>query len=208
VIHKIQVFSSNVLIHLGLEKLLDNVLINYRSLEPRNHQLIFEDEISAYIFISNYNRLDQKRAIVLLETLFNFGLGSKIIVLYYPDNYKFAKIAFERGAVRFINLNTCKNKLSELLLERVSTDSPFYPENFLIDIKKCQRQAVEFKLKIVERKLLEYLWEGMSNYQIADNLCVSTRTVERYRSELIKKTKSPNLIVAIRKMIEKGELQI
>lgn len=204
---KIQVFSSNILIHLGLESLLRNVTITYKSIERINLDH-FNKDVAAFIFTSDYKWLEEKRALLILEEMFRIGLGSKVVVLYYPKNYRFAKLAFEKGTIRFINLDSDKGELSELLLECLSKNSSCFPENFHSDIKKIQNNPVGYDLRIAEKKMLQYLWQGKSNNQIADTLCVSTRTIERYRSELIRKTKSPNLIVAIRKMIERGELQI
>jgi len=57
---------------------------------------------------------------------------------------------------------------------------------------KVEKEAI--KLSKRELEVLKLICDGDSNAEIADTLCISQRTVERHRSNLLTKTGAKNSI--------------
>ncbi|CAE6896174.1 Lux Regulon [Vibrio sp. B1FLJ16] len=63
----------------------------------------------------------------------------------------------------------------------------------------AESKAIE-SLTQREREVLDLIVQGKKNQQMADELCVSLRTIEVHRSNVMKKLEADNLAVLIRKV--------
>lgn len=54
------------------------------------------------------------------------------------------------------------------------------------------QQAKEYKFTLIEKKVLTLVMRGLTNKEISDSLCFTTRNVEKYVSRLLAKTDTKN----------------
>lgn len=79
-------------------------------------------------------------------------------------------------------------------------------EYIQVDLSE-KKTKIDFpKLSKREMDILPLLANGLSSYQIADQLFISTQTVQVHRKNILHKTKSPNTSALIKKCIESGLL--
>ncbi len=70
--------------------------------------------------------------------------------------------------------------------------------------KKLKQSLDEFDLSEREIIVLKLLCEEKSNQQIADELCVSTKTVDYHRQSIYRKTNSDTIVGLVKYAIRKG----
>lgn len=59
----------------------------------------------------------------------------------------------------------------------------------------------ESYLSEVERKIVELLCDGKSNKEIADELCLSAKTISNYKYDIMKKLDSKNEIELVKRAL-------
>jgi DNA-binding NarL/FixJ family response regulator len=59
-----------------------------------------------------------------------------------------------------------------------------------------------------EREVLRLVWGGLSNREIADQLGISSRTIEAHRASLMKKLRVANTAQLVRIAIEQGLIKV
>jgi len=74
----------------------------------------------------------------------------------------------------------------------------------LSQICRGKGQILEEPLTTREREVLKLIAEGKSNSEVADLLCISTRTVENHRANLMKKLRLKKTADLVRYAIQKG----
>ncbi len=66
-------------------------------------------------------------------------------------------------------------------------------QNIINNIKNSEEKPNEIKdLSAREIEIISLICKGLSNNEIADNICVSKRTVEKHRANILHKTNSKN----------------
>ncbi|MEQ9305189.1 MAG: response regulator transcription factor, partial [Marinoscillum sp.] len=73
--------------------------------------------------------------------------------------------------------------------------------------RPVQRLTYEVPLTDREKEVLKLICEEMSNQEIADQLFISTRTVESHKRKLLEKTGCKNIAGLVLYALEKGYLQ-
>ena len=71
-------------------------------------------------------------------------------------------------------------------------------------IRENKRQSVDLSQRLQE--VLEYIAAGKTTREIADEMILSPKTVEKYRSQILRKLDARNQIEAIQKAVELGLL--
>lgn len=79
----------------------------------------------------------------------------------------------------------------ENCIEQVLLDKNFVSEKIIENIHFATNTEELSNLTIAESKILRYLAKDFSSSQIADQLFISKRTVEKHRSNIIKKLEIP-----------------
>ena len=120
----------------------------------------------------------------------------KIIALsmFGEEEYYFKMI--NAGAKGFILKNSEINEVIEAINQVMIGNSYFSQELLYKVIKnfKPRKDAVEESANLSKRELqvLDEICNGLSNQEIADNLFISKRTVDKHRANLLSKTGSKN----------------
>lgn len=73
-----------------------------------------------------------------------------------------------------------------------------------IMLRPWNQQPKDIALTDREKEVLELICEGLNNYDIADRLFLSRRTIENHRRTLYEKLKAKNTASLIRSALEKG----
>jgi two-component system response regulator NreC len=133
----------------------------------------------------------------LCEQIQKMDIPSKVIVLsmYASEDYIFK--AIQAGAKGYLTKqNTTKEELISAIHRIVNGDEYYSPAVASIMMKnyvnKAQKKSnLESKtvdsLTTREREILKLYAEGFSNQEIADKLCISNRTVDAHKNNIMQK---------------------
>jgi DNA-binding NarL/FixJ family response regulator len=103
----------------------------------------------------------------------------------------------EAGARGFLLKSSEINEVSEAI-RRVMQGGTYFSSDILYNVlknihtvvSKTDTQALHLSQR--EKEVLELICRGMSNQEIADQLFISKRTVEKHRANLLAKTNTKN----------------
>lgn len=120
----------------------------------------------------------------------------KILILTMFDNDEYIQNFLEAGVDGFILKNINKDEL-QLALERVFNDQqyfsnelmPFFTRQVIQKTKGIKEQE---QITNRELEILQLIFDGFSNKEIAEKLFISIRTVTNHRANLNFKTGSKN----------------
>lgn len=133
----------------------------------------------------------------LCEQIQKMNIPSKVIVLsmYASEDYIFK--AIQAGAKGYLTKqNTTKEELISAIHQIVNGEEYYSPAVASIMMKnyvnKAQKKSnLETKtvesLTTREREILKLYAEGYSNQEIADKLCISNRTVDAHKNNIMQK---------------------
>lgn len=120
----------------------------------------------------------------------------KIIALsMYGEEIYYYKM-LEAGAKGFLLKDSGMENVQEAI-ETVCEGSSYFSEELLFNILQNMRsnkriEEIAGDLSERELEILYYVCKGLSNQEIADELCISKRTVDKHRGNLLAKTQSKN----------------
>ena len=114
--------------------------------------------------------------------------------MYGEEMYYYKMI--DAGAKGFL-LKDSSVAIVQEAIEAVCDGSSYFSEELLFSILKNMRskkQSEDIVGDLSERELeiLYYVCKGFSNQEIADELCISKRTVDKHRGNLLSKTQCKN----------------
>lgn len=122
----------------------------------------------------------------------------KIITVSMFDDFDSYNSVIEAGVHGFVVKNAHKDELIDAIYSVQSNEKYFSPqllENAIEYMSEKQdKSKVKYLLSKREIEVLQKICTGLSSNQIADNLEISPRTVEKHRDALLKKTKSKNSV--------------
>jgi RNA polymerase sigma factor (sigma-70 family) len=135
----------------------------------------------------------------------------KIIVLTVHKSEEYIAAALNAGASGYILKDASQNELL-LALEYVIDGKMFLSPSIsekVIDVylqnqKSGQTKSILEHLTAREREVLQLIAEGNTNKKIADHLCISLKTVEKHRANLMQKLELRNTAALTAYAIEKG----
>lgn len=120
----------------------------------------------------------------------------KIIALsMYGEEVYYYKMV-EAGAKGFLLKDSGMENVQEAI-ETVCDGSSYFSEELLFNILQNMRtnkkiEEITGDLSDRELEILCHVCKGLSNQEIADELCISKRTVDKHRGNLLAKTQSKN----------------
>ena len=134
----------------------------------------------------------------------------KIIVLTVHKSEEYIIAALQAGANGYMLKDASQNELL-LAIDYVINGKTFLSPSisdkvvdaFLNTDKKDKPAAVLENLTAREREILKLVAEGNTNKKIAEHLCISLKTVEKHRSNLMKKLDLRNTAALTAYAIEK-----
>ena len=140
----------------------------------------------------------------------------KILVLSMFGDEKFYVEMINAGAKGFVLKSSSKNEL-ETALKTVASGESYFSNDLLrkiithIETNQIKpgtnnKEVVEFNEH--ELEVLQLLSKGLSTNEIADDLALSPKTIDVYRSKLITKTNSKNTVSLVIYAIKNGLIKI
>jgi len=119
--------------------------------------------------------------------------GLSILVLSMFDDEKYYNHMISIGVKGFLLKEADGNEL-HAAIKNIIEGKHYFSQDLLLNLLKNKNNAVQVNLTSREREVLTLICQGQSNAQIAENLNLSQRTIERHRSNLLLKTESVNSI--------------
>jgi DNA-binding NarL/FixJ family response regulator len=137
--------------------------------------------------------------------------GTKVLVLTVQKSEEHVHAAFQSGADGYCLKDARYNELLTAI-RNVASGKPYISpgvagsilEGYMEGKKTSKSGAPWETLTKREREILKLIGEGYKNREIAEDLCISTKTVERHRANLMKKLDLHNTAALTTYAIEKG----
>jgi DNA-binding NarL/FixJ family response regulator len=180
----------------GLRFLLDNVPHIEIVGEASNGKEFLEiaDTVKIDIALMDINMPEMNGIEATREAMKKFP-DMKVIVLSMHGEEEYYDQMLDAGVKGFLLKNSDANELISAL-EAVMDGKSYFSQELLVDIldqkrlHKLRKDAV--KLSTRELEVLRLICDGYSNAEIAEELFISQRTVDRHRSNLLGKTGCKN----------------
>lgn len=142
--------------------------------------------------------------IELTKQLKNSHPDLGVLVLSMHDDEEYIMDALNAGAMGYLTKDAPTEEIHEAI-NRVATGKMYYSSS-LTDIlarqiiRKSKREDILESKNMTEREMevLQLIIKGFSNKEIADKLIVSKRTVDKHRSNLMKKLDAKNTADIVR----------
>lgn len=121
----------------------------------------------------------------------------KIVALSSYDSKSFVANMIDVGAVSYLIKNATPQELLKTIREVYYVG--FYYNDYVMEIIKetithnLNIKSLEINLTTRENEILQLICEQKTTAEIADQLCLSPRTVEGHRNNLLLKTASKNI---------------
>ena len=129
----------------------------------------------------------------------------KLIVLTMHEEPEYIKKSLSSGAKAYLLKNAAPQELQAAILTVMKGGKYFNPTVSGIVLEDLANpEPEEEALTPREKEILKLVCQGMSNYQIAGELFISIRTVEKHRVNVLRKMQAVNTADLVRKSIEKG----
>jgi DNA-binding NarL/FixJ family response regulator len=120
------------------------------------------------------------------EQILALGTGTKVIALSMHNEAQFVTSMLAAGASAYLLKNTAARELVMALRAVLRGERYLSPKAAAVVPPPDQRKRPG-DLTDREREVLQLLAEGKASKEIADILCLSTRTVEAYRVQIMDK---------------------
>jgi len=138
---------------------------------------------------------------------------TKILVLTVHSTDEFILAALKAGAHGYLLKDATHSELMTAIDVVLSGQTYLSPgvskkvvEGYLIGRKTVKSSSGWDTLTERERQILKLIAEGKKNKEIAEYLCISTKTVERHRANLMEKLDLHNVSALTALAVEKGLL--
>lgn len=136
---------------------------------------------------------------------------SKIMALTIHDSDEFILECFDAGASGYCLKDSSQDELLKAIHVVLSGKTYISPgitdtvmEGFLDGRRKLKKTTAWDSLTQREREVLKLVAEGYTSKEVADFLCISPKTVERHRSNIMNKLDLHNVSELTAFAIEKG----
>ena len=120
----------------------------------------------------------------------------KVLALSMFKDDEYIQSMIDAGIKGFLIKNINKDILEKAILA-VSKGEVYYSEElwgFFTKKMTQGRNSVSIKFTKREKEIMELLYEGMTNKEVANHLCISERTVIGHKTNLLSKTGCKNAI--------------
>jgi len=96
----------------------------------------------------------------------------------------------------------------EHAIETVMKGGKYFSQELLLNMVNNRTIKSNIQLTDREQEVLNYLCRGFSANEIAEKMYISPRTVEKYRSDLLLRTATPNSVSLVVFAIKNGLVKI
>ena len=138
----------------------------------------------------------------------------KIIVLSMSGDEQYYYKMIDAGAKGFLLKNSGIDKVVTAI-QKVAEGESFFSEELLVNILNNMRdnksetpETVDNDISERELEILYHVCKGLSNQEIADELFISKRTVDKHRANLLSKTGCRNTAALVMYAIKNNIIEI
>lgn len=131
----------------------------------------------------------------------------KIIVLSMNNEVQYFNAMNELGVDGYIIKESDYDEL-EHAIETVIKGGKYFSQELLLNMVNNRTIHSNIQLADREQEVLNYLCRGFSANEIAEKMYISPRTVEKYRSDLLLRTATPNSVSLVVFAIKNGMVKI
>ncbi len=208
----IYIVDDHSLFREGLKLLLSNLDYIDNIFEAENGQQFIDGLVKNHVEIAMLDiEMPVMNGIQAAQLAKEIAPGIKIIALsmYSDENYYLSMI--EAGACGFLLKNSNFQEVEQAIND-VYNDKSYISIEILNNILKqpLKTSLGSFNEELTEREaeILLYICKGFTNNEIADQLGLSKRTVDKHRENLLLKTQSKNTANLVIYAIKNGFLKI
>jgi DNA-binding NarL/FixJ family response regulator len=205
----IVIADDHVLIRDGIKALLQSIdefeVIGEAADGERLIQLI--DSLNPEIVLLDIT-MPKKTGIEVIAEVKQYNNSVKFIMLSMHDNPEYVLKSVQAGALSYLLKNTDHEEIIKAVKAVSLGQKYFSPDIYSIILNGLANpdlikgnQLVEILTKR-EKEILKEVSMGLSTKLIADKLCISVRTVETHRINLMKKMEVHNSAELIKKAME------
>jgi len=191
----VYIVDDHQLFRQGLKLLLSNLNYIDNVFEAENGQQFIEQLSKNKVDIALLDiEMPVMNGIEAAKKAVEIHPGIKIIALsmYSDKNYYLSMV--EAGASGFLLKNSSFQEVEKAIVD-VYNDKGYISIEILNDILKNPPQnnaTNQEELTARETEVLKLICKGLTNHEIADQLRVSKRTIDKHRENLLLKTQSKN----------------
>jgi DNA-binding NarL/FixJ family response regulator len=120
----------------------------------------------------------------------------KILVLSMHSDEEFYFSMVDLGVKGFVLKEADHNEIEQAITS-IMDNRPFFSQSLLLNLLRKKKTIDNISITQREKDILKLLSKGLSSSEIADNLHISIRTIEKSRSELLQKTETGNSIALV-----------
>jgi PAS domain S-box-containing protein len=224
---KINELEESLLQQKKVNEILQETINHYRTIAEALHDAIFiidREGFVQYVNCAAANLLKSKAGSVIgkpLRTLFpaeTFALQKRSLDRVFHEKspcYSEDKIVFPGAEIwldtHLIPITDREGNVSSVLgISRNTTDRKQTGPDVIragTNLTKSDNGQEIDMLTNREKEILGHIASGMTNKEIAENLCISVKTVDTHRTRIMKKIKAKNTACLVRFAINTGLLQ-
>lgn len=146
--------------------------------------------------------------LALTEKIKNKYPDQKVIILTMHQKEFYVLKAFDAGADGYFHKDTEESELI-MGIKKIYNGQKYFCQsvsqiliNRLLDTKNTAGKTLLPTLTFREKEVLEQVVAGLGNREIGDKLCISTRTVENHRANILRKFGLKNTVELVKFAIE------
>jgi len=207
----VYIVDDHQLFRQGLKLLLSNLNYIDNVFEAENGQQFIEQLSKNKVDIALLDiEMPVMNVIEAAKKAVEIHPGIKIIALsmYSDKNYYLSMV--EAGASGFLLKNSSFQEVEKAIVD-VYNDKGYISIEILNDILKNppkNNATNQEELTARETEVLKLICKGLTNHEIADQLRVSKRTIDKHRENLLLKTQSKNTANLVVYAIKNGYLTL
>jgi DNA-binding NarL/FixJ family response regulator len=149
--------------------------------------------------------MPQLNGLEALQQLSTQYPGLKLIMLTMHEEPEYIIKSLSSGAQAYLLKNVEPEELQKAIITVAKGGKYYNPTVASIVMENLSKpEPDEEALTPRELEVLQLICRGMSNHQIASELFISIRTVEKHRVNVLKKMQAVNTADLVRKALEKG----
>ncbi len=210
---KIYIVDDHSLFREGLHFLLNNCEFISEIKEATNGREFLEnvERFNPDIVLMDIDMPELNGIEATKEALKRFP-DMKIMALSMYSNENFYTEMIEAGAKGFLIKNSKFNDVQTAIQEVYEGRNYFSPEILSSIVnnlnRKAKQPATNDELTKREIEILLNICQGLSNHEIADQLSISKRTVDKHRENILLKTQSKNTAELVVYAIKNGYFEV